>query len=68
MAAQHAVAAFLVEELEEEMSELRRGVSFEKYDLSPLQTENGVYVDERRGVECPGSRSGRQHPRPYAAT
>ena len=44
MATQHAVAAFLVEALEEEMSELRRGVSFEKHDLSRLQTENGVYI------------------------
>jgi hypothetical protein len=37
---------FLVEDLEEEMSELRnRGVSFEEYDLPNLKTQNGVYSD-----------------------
>jgi hypothetical protein len=45
-AAQHTVAVFLVEDLEEEMSELRsRGVSFEEYDLPDLKTKNGLYSD-----------------------
>jgi predicted enzyme related to lactoylglutathione lyase len=48
---EHTVAAFLVDDLDAEMSELRRrGVSFEEYDLPHLKTENGVYTDERRGV------------------
>jgi predicted enzyme related to lactoylglutathione lyase len=51
-AAQHTVAVFLVEDLEHEMSELRRrGVSFEEYDLPHLKTENGVYSDERSGFK-----------------
>ncbi len=51
-AAQHKVAVFLVEDLEKEMSELRRrGVSFEEYDLPHLKTENGVYTDERSGFK-----------------
>jgi hypothetical protein len=51
-AAEHTVAAFLVEDLEEEVSELRRrGVAFEEYDLPHLKTENGVYSDECRGVK-----------------
>jgi catechol 2,3-dioxygenase-like lactoylglutathione lyase family enzyme len=50
-AAEHTVAGFLVEDLAEEMSELRRrGVSFEEYDLPHLKTENGIYTDPRRGV------------------
>jgi catechol 2,3-dioxygenase-like lactoylglutathione lyase family enzyme len=44
--AQQTVAVFLVEDLEQEMSELRkRGVSFEEYDLPNLKTEEGVYSD-----------------------
>jgi len=50
--AAHTVAAFLVDDLDQEMSELRRrGVSFEEYDLPHLKTDNGVYTDERRGVK-----------------
>lgn len=49
--AEHTVAAFLVHDLDEEMSELReRGVSFEEYDLPHLKTNDGVYTDQRRGV------------------
>lgn len=45
--AEHSVATFLVENLEEVMSDLRsRGVSFEEYDLPDLKTENGVYNDQ----------------------
>jgi catechol 2,3-dioxygenase-like lactoylglutathione lyase family enzyme len=48
---EHTVAAFLVHDLDEEMSQLRqRGVSFEEYDLPHLKTTNGVYADQRRGV------------------
>jgi predicted enzyme related to lactoylglutathione lyase len=44
--APHTVAVFLVEDLDEEMSQLRsRGVSFEEYDLPNLKTANGVYSD-----------------------
>lgn len=51
-AAQHTVAVFLVEDLEDEMSELRRrGVSFEEYDLPQLKTENGVYSDVQSGFK-----------------
>jgi hypothetical protein len=51
-AAEPTVAGFLVDDLAEEMSELRRrGVSFEEYDLPHLKTENGVYTDPRRGVK-----------------
>ena len=49
--AEYTVVGFLVEDLEEEMSELRhRGVTFEEYDLPHLKTENGVYIDEQRGA------------------
>jgi catechol 2,3-dioxygenase-like lactoylglutathione lyase family enzyme len=49
--AEYTVVGFLVENLEEEMSELRRrGVTFEEYDLPHLKTENGVYIDEQRGA------------------
>lgn len=49
--AEHTVAAFLVHDLAEEMSQLRqRGVAFEEYDLPHLKTNNGVYTDQRRGV------------------
>ncbi len=45
--AEHSVATFLVENLEDVMSDLRsRGVSFEEYDLPDLKTENGVYSDQ----------------------
>lgn len=41
--AEHTVAVFLVDDLEQETSGLRdRGVSFEEYDLPGLRTENGV--------------------------
>ena len=51
-AASRTVAAFLVEDLEEEMSELRRrSVSFEEDDLPHLKTDNGVDTDECRGVK-----------------
>jgi catechol 2,3-dioxygenase-like lactoylglutathione lyase family enzyme len=50
--AEYTVVGFLVEDLEEEMSELRdRGVTFEEYDLPRLKTENGVYTDEQRGAK-----------------
>jgi len=50
--AEYTVVGFLVEDLEEEMSELRsRGVTFEEYDLPHLKTENGVYTDEQRGAK-----------------
>jgi catechol 2,3-dioxygenase-like lactoylglutathione lyase family enzyme len=50
--AEHTVAVFLVQNLEQEMSELRsRGVSFEEYDLPGLKTENGVYTDEQSGFK-----------------
>jgi predicted enzyme related to lactoylglutathione lyase len=49
--AEHTVAGFLVEDLEGEMSELRRrGASFEEYDLPHLKTEDGVYTDPQRGA------------------
>jgi catechol 2,3-dioxygenase-like lactoylglutathione lyase family enzyme len=49
--AEHTVAAFLVHDLDQEMSQLRRrGVAFEEYDLPHLKTDNGVYTDQRRGV------------------
>lgn len=48
--AEHTVAVFLVEDLAEEMSQLRaRGASFEEYDLPDLKTEEGVYEDRRSG-------------------
>jgi catechol 2,3-dioxygenase-like lactoylglutathione lyase family enzyme len=51
-APEHTVVGFLVEDLVEEMSELRRrGVSFEEYDRPHLKTENGVYTDPQRGVK-----------------
>ena len=47
--AEYTVVGFLVEDLEEEMSELRRrGVAFEEYDLPHLKTQNGVYTDQKR--------------------
>jgi len=50
--AEYTVLGFLVEDLEEEMSELRRrGVTFEEYDLPHLKTENGVYNDQQRGAK-----------------
>jgi catechol 2,3-dioxygenase-like lactoylglutathione lyase family enzyme len=50
--AEYTVLGFLVEDLEEEMSELRRrGVTFEEYDLPQLKTENGVYTDQHRGAK-----------------
>jgi catechol 2,3-dioxygenase-like lactoylglutathione lyase family enzyme len=50
--AEYTVVGFLVEDLEEEMSELRgRGVTFEEYDLPHLKTENGVYTDRQRGAK-----------------
>jgi hypothetical protein len=50
--AEYTVVGFLVEDLEEEMSELRRrGVAFEEYDLPHLKTHNGVYTDERRDAK-----------------
>lgn len=50
--AEHTVAVFLVEDLEEEMAVLRdRGVSFEEYDLPGLKTENGVHTDEKSGFK-----------------
>ncbi len=57
-AAEHTVAVFLVDDLEDEMSKLRdRGVSFEEYDLPQLKTENGIYRDRRAGSSAPGSRT-----------
>lgn len=45
--ADHAVATFIVENLEAVMADLRRrGVSFEEYDLPDLKTEHGVFSDE----------------------
>jgi catechol 2,3-dioxygenase-like lactoylglutathione lyase family enzyme len=45
--AENSVATFLVENLDEVMSDLRnRGISFEEYDLPDLKTENGVYRDQ----------------------
>lgn len=39
----HTLASFLVDNIEEEMRELRqRGVSFEEYDLPELKTVNGI--------------------------
>lgn len=50
--AEYTVVGFLVEDLEAEMSELRRrGVAFEAYDRPHLKTVNGVYRDERRGAK-----------------
>ncbi|MGH2955339.1 MAG: VOC family protein [Solirubrobacterales bacterium] len=50
--AEHTVAVFLVEDLQQEVSELRgRGVSFEEYDLPGLKTENGIYSDEQSGFK-----------------
>ena len=50
--AEYTVVGFLVEDLEAEMSELRRrGVAFEEYDLPHLKTVNGVSSDERRGAK-----------------
>lgn len=50
--AEYTVVGFLVEDLEKEMSELRRrGVAFGEYDLPHLKTENGVYTDQRRGAK-----------------
>ena len=51
-AADHTVAGFLIKDLAEEMSELRRrGVSFEEYNLPHLKTHNGVYTDSRRSAK-----------------
>ena len=50
--ADHTVVGFLVDDLEAEMSELRRrGVTFEEYDLPHLKTKDGVYTDEQRGAK-----------------
>lgn len=50
--AEYTVVGFLVEDLDAEMSELRRrGVAFEEYDLPHLRTVRGVYTDERRGAK-----------------
>jgi catechol 2,3-dioxygenase-like lactoylglutathione lyase family enzyme len=44
-ASEHAVATFIVEDLDEIMAGLRsRGVAFEEYDLPGLRTENGVFT------------------------
>jgi catechol 2,3-dioxygenase-like lactoylglutathione lyase family enzyme len=41
--ADHTVAAFAVENLEEEMQQLRnRGIEFEEYDLPGLKTKHGI--------------------------
>lgn len=46
-AAEHTVATFLVENLEEVMSRLQsRGVSFEEYDMPGLKTENGIFTGQ----------------------
>lgn len=46
-AAEHTVATFLVENLDEVMSDLRsRGVAFEEYNKPDLKTEHGVYSDQ----------------------
>lgn len=51
-AAEYTVVGFLVKDLDEEMSELRRrGVTFEEYDLPHLRTVSGVYTDEERGAK-----------------
>jgi catechol 2,3-dioxygenase-like lactoylglutathione lyase family enzyme len=43
--AQHQLAAWVVEDLEAEVAELRgRGVEFEEYDQPGLQTVNGIAV------------------------
>ena len=43
-ASEHAVATFIVTELDAVMAGLRgRGVTFEEYDLPELRTENGVF-------------------------
>jgi catechol 2,3-dioxygenase-like lactoylglutathione lyase family enzyme len=45
--AESSVATFLVENLDEVMSDLRnRGISFEEYDIPDLKTKGGVYNDE----------------------
>jgi catechol 2,3-dioxygenase-like lactoylglutathione lyase family enzyme len=45
--AESSVATFLVENLDEVMSDLRnRGISFEEYDIPDLKTKGGVYSDE----------------------
>jgi catechol 2,3-dioxygenase-like lactoylglutathione lyase family enzyme len=45
--ADQAVATFLVENIEQVMSDLRsRGVSFEEYDMPDLKTENGMYSEQ----------------------
>ncbi len=50
--AEYTVLGFLVEDLEQEMSDLRRrGVTFEEYDLPHLKTEDGVYTDRHRGAK-----------------
>jgi hypothetical protein len=42
-----SVATFLVENLDDVMSDLRnRGISFEEYDMPDLKTRGGVYSDE----------------------
>ena len=42
-----SVATFLVENLDDVMSDLRnRGISFEEYDIPDLKTNGGVYSDE----------------------
>jgi catechol 2,3-dioxygenase-like lactoylglutathione lyase family enzyme len=42
-----SVATFLVENLDDVMSDLRnRGISFEEYDMPDLKTKGGVYSDE----------------------
>jgi hypothetical protein len=49
--AERTVAGFLVEDLAEEMSELRRrAASFEEYGLADLKADDGVYTDPRRGA------------------
>jgi catechol 2,3-dioxygenase-like lactoylglutathione lyase family enzyme len=51
-AAAQTVAVFLVDDLDQEVSELRRrGVAFEEYDLPHLKTENGVYTDDTSGFK-----------------
>ena len=41
--AEHTLAAFLVDNIEEEMKALKdKGVVFEEYDMPGLKTENGV--------------------------
>lgn len=41
--AQHTVAGFMVDNLEQTMEELRaKGLKFEEYDLAELKTVNGV--------------------------